>query len=196
MVQKLTPIREQTRAVVRSLLARTAFELFSAKGYDDTTVEEVAAAAGVSRRTLFNYFGTKEDLALSGLSEQGEMIAARFAERPVDEDPWESLRAAFNVLEEIEASPERRLEVITLLFGNESLRAGHAEKQARWQDLLTPLIEQRLQASDHRAFEARAVAATAITCLQVAFREWVRLGGQVDVFDLYDRALRAVRQSA
>ena len=67
MTQKVTPIREQTRAVVRSLLARTALELFAAKGYDNTTVEEVAAAAGVSRRTLFNYFRNKEDLALYSL---------------------------------------------------------------------------------------------------------------------------------
>ena len=130
--------------MVRSLLARTAMELFAAKGYDDTTLDEVAAAAGVSRRTLFNYFRNKEDLALSGLSEQGELIAARFAERPADEDPWTSLRAAFQVLEEIDTTPERRLEMITLLFGSESLRAGHAEKQARWQDLFAPLIEPRV----------------------------------------------------
>ncbi|MBT2538701.1 TetR/AcrR family transcriptional regulator [Arthrobacter sp. ISL-69] len=63
---EVDPIREQTRAVVCSLLARTALELFAAKGYDDTTVDEFAAAAGVSRRTLFNYFRTKDDLALSG----------------------------------------------------------------------------------------------------------------------------------
>ena len=107
MTQKVTPIREQTRAVVRSLLARTALELFAAKGYDNTTVEEVAAAAGVSRRTLFNYFRNKEDLALYSLSEQGEVIATRFAERPVEEDVWKSLRAAFQVLLEIEMSPER-----------------------------------------------------------------------------------------
>jgi AcrR family transcriptional regulator len=193
MVQKPTPIREQTRAVVRSLLARTALELFAAKGYDDTTVEEVAAAAGVSRRTLFNYFRNKEDLALSGLAEQGELIAARFAERPADEDPWASLRAAFHVLEEIETTAEHRLEVVTLLFGNEALRAGHAEKQARWQDLLTPLIEPRLPDSDHRALQARAIAAAAITCLQAASQEWVHLGGRVDLFELYDTAVRAIR---
>ncbi|MBA2951260.1 helix-turn-helix domain-containing protein [Streptomyces himalayensis] len=45
--------------------------MFAAKGYDDTTLAEVAAAAGVSKRTLFNYFRNKEDLALNGLSEQG-----------------------------------------------------------------------------------------------------------------------------
>ena len=146
-------------------------------GYDGTTVEEVAAAAGVSRRTLFNYFRNKEDLALSGLSEQGELIAARLAERPADEDVWASLRAAFQVLEEIEGTRERRLEFVTLLFGNDSLRAGHAEKQARWQDLMAPLIEPRLPPSPHRSLEARAIAATAITCLHAAHEEWVRLRG-------------------
>ncbi|MET7280812.1 helix-turn-helix domain-containing protein [Kribbella sp. NPDC005582] len=194
MAPKQTPLREQTRSVVRSLLARTALDLFAAKGYDDTTLDEVAAAAGVSRRTLFNYFKNKEDLALSGLSEQGELIAARFAERPADEDPWTSLRAAFQVLEEIEMTAERRLEIITLLFGNESLRSGHAEKQARWQDLLAPQIEPRLADSDQRAFEARAIAAAAIICLQTANEEWARLGGRTDLFDLYDAAVRAVRR--
>jgi len=196
MIRKATPIREQTRAVVRSLLAQTALELFAAKGYDDTTVEDVASAAGVSRRTLFNYFRNKEDLALSGLSEQGELIAARFAERPADEDVWASLRAAFQVLEEIEATSERRLEIVSLLFGNDSLRAGHAEKQARWQDLLAPLIEPRLPESGHRSLEARAIAAAAITCLQAAHEEWVRVRGEAEVFDLYDTAVRAVRRHA
>jgi len=168
--------------------------LFAAKGFDDTTVEEVAAVAGVSRRTLFNYFRNKEDLALSGLDEQGELIAARLAERPADEDAWVSLRAAFQVLEEIEMTAERRLEMVTFLFGSDSLRAGHTEKQARWQDLFAPLIEPRLPASDRRTLEARAIAAAAITCLQAANEEWARLGGQTDLFDLYDTAVRAVRR--
>ncbi|MEV0639892.1 helix-turn-helix domain-containing protein [Streptomyces sp. NPDC050619] len=196
MAKKPAPLREQTRSVVRSLLARTALDLFAAKGYDDTTLEEVAAAAGVSKRTLFNYFRNKEDLALNGLSEQGELIAARLAERPVGEDAWTALRAAFQVLEEIDVTAERRLEMTTLLFGNESLRAGHAEKQARWQDLFAPLIEPRLPDSDHRTLQARAIAATAIICLQAATEEWMRLSGQADIFDLYDTAVQAVRRPA
>ena len=180
--------------MVRALLARTAIALFAAKGYDNTTLEEVAAAAGVSRRTLFNYFRNKEDLALGSLAEQGELIAARLAERPADEDAWSALRAAFQVLEEIDMTAHGRLEFITLLFGNDSLRAGHAEKQARWQDLFAPLIEPRVPDSDHRTLQARAIAAAAITCLKVANEEWVRLGGQVDLFDLYDTAVHAVRR--
>ncbi|MFF9038254.1 TetR family transcriptional regulator [Streptomyces sp. NPDC014892] len=194
MTQKPAPIREQTRTVVRSLLARTAIELFGAKGFDNTTLDEVAAAAGVSRRTLFNYFRNKEDLALSGLDEQGELIAARLAERPADEDAWTALRAAFQVLEEIDIPAEGRLEFITLLFGNDSLRAGHTEKQARWQDLFAPHIEPRLPDSDRRTLQARAIAAAAIVCMQAANEEWVREGGQADMFDLYDTAVQAIRR--
>ncbi len=193
MSSTVSPIRAQTRVVVRSLLARTALDLFAIKGYDETTVEEVAVAAGVSRRTLFNYFRSKEDLALSSLSEQGELIAARFGERPADEDLWTSLRMAFHVLDEIEISAEERLAMATVMFGNESLRAGHAEKQARWQDLIAPLIEARLPDSERRRLEARAIAAAAITCLQTAWEEWVRLRGQAELFELYDAAVLAVR---
>ncbi|MFE3856153.1 helix-turn-helix domain-containing protein [Streptomyces griseorubiginosus] len=88
--------------MVRSLLAQTTIELFGAKGFDNTTLDEVASAAG-ARRALFTY-GT-------------------------------ALRAAFQVLEEIDLTAEGRLEFITLQVGNGSQRAGHAEKQARWQDL-------------------------------------------------------------
>lgn len=195
MVTTPSPLRLQTRAVVRSLLAQTAMQLFAEKGFDQTTVEEVAAAAGVSRRTLFNYFRTKEDLALSGLSEQGEVIAARLRTRPAEEDLWVSLRHSFMVLDEIQASPENRLAIVSMLFDNDSLRAGHAEKQARWTDLLAPLIEPKLPACEARSFQARAIVATAITCLQAATEEWLRLRGSTPLFDLYDTAIEAARIS-
>ena len=120
-------LREQTRGVVRSLLGRSALDLFVERGYDKTTLDEVAAAAGVSRRTLFNYFQSKEDLVLSGLAEQGDQLAERFASRPPGEDPWTSLRFAFHGLTEIHASSPDYLRVMSLLFGNDSLRAGHAD---------------------------------------------------------------------
>jgi transcriptional regulator MftR-like protein len=83
---------------------------------------------------------------------------------------------------------------VKLLFGNDTLRAGHAEKQARWQDLLAPLIEPRLPESEHRNLEARAIAA-AITCLQAANEEWARLDGRIETFDLYDTAVHAIRRA-
>jgi adenine C2-methylase RlmN of 23S rRNA A2503 and tRNA A37 len=48
--------------------------------------------------------------------------------------------------------------------------------------------------SDRRTLQARAIAAAAIICLQAANEEWVRLGGQTDMFDLYDTAVQAIRR--
>ncbi|WP_328430728.1 hypothetical protein [Streptomyces sp. NBC_00443] len=96
----------------------------------------------------------------------------------------------------METTAEHRLELVTLLFGNQSLRVGHAEKPARWQDLLAPLIEPRLPDSDYRALQARAIAAAAVTCLQAANQEWARLGGRADLFDLHDTAVQAIRRPA
>jgi AcrR family transcriptional regulator len=188
------PIREQTRHVVRSLIAQTALGLFASAGYESTTMDEVAAAAGVSRRTIFNYFASKEDLALHSLTIQGEKIADRFSSRPLDEDLWDSLRASFEVLEEIDVTRERRVQFVTLITENEALRAGHAEKQFRWQALLAPLIEQRLPLSANRHLQARAIAATSVSCLQIASEEWARLDGTRPQLELYDEAMRGVRQ--
>ena len=80
-------IRDQTRNAVRGILAQSATRLFAERGFDDTTLDDVAAAAGVSRRTLFNYFKNKEDLALSALDDQGELIARRLAEVPRKSPP-------------------------------------------------------------------------------------------------------------
>ncbi len=52
----------------------------------------------------------------------------------------------------------------------------------------------RLPVSEHRALEARAIAAAAITCLQAANEEWVRLRGNADIADLYDTAVQAIRR--
>ncbi|MCY0931104.1 hypothetical protein OTB20_33965 [Streptomyces sp. H27-H1] len=58
-----------------------------------------------------------------------------------------------------------------------------------------PLIEPKLPASGARSFAARAIVATAITCLQAATEEWLRLRGSTPLFDLYDTAIEAIRIS-
>ncbi|MCB8835744.1 TetR/AcrR family transcriptional regulator, partial [Escherichia coli] len=68
--------------------------LFIEKGFDGTTVDEVAAAAGISRRTFFHYFDSKDDILLSLQSDIGEVFAAEVRRAPLADTPFEMVRNA------------------------------------------------------------------------------------------------------
>src|SRR3954470_1538131 len=71
-----TGLRERKKRQTRELIAATAQGLFRERGFDAVTVDEVAGQAGVSRKTVFNYFATKEDLFFSGLELFEERLLA------------------------------------------------------------------------------------------------------------------------
>src|SRR6266508_2567443 len=89
------PVRERTRRAVRDELAQLAKELFVEKGYDETTIDELAAAAGMSKRTFFRYFASKEELVMGKYEILGDQLAEDLAARPSDEPIWASMRQVF-----------------------------------------------------------------------------------------------------
>src|SRR6266511_6256504 len=89
------PVRERTRRAVRDELTQLAKELFVEKGYDQTTIDDLAAAAGMSKRTFFRYFASKEELIVGKYEILGEQLAEDLAARPADEPLWDSLRQVF-----------------------------------------------------------------------------------------------------
>jgi AcrR family transcriptional regulator len=123
-------LRERMRATVRKEVVEVALRLFSEQGFDGTTVDQIAGEVGLSRASLFRYFGTKEDMvlqALQGLEETGRQIAEAFAARPDTERPWEALRRAFDVLMQAnEQAPEQALSYLRMLQETQSLSARHS----------------------------------------------------------------------
>ncbi|MCZ1002403.1 helix-turn-helix domain containing protein [Streptomyces mirabilis] len=91
-----TTTRDIARGAVRAELARAAFGLFRSEGYENVTVNDLAAAAGVSRSTFLRYFGSKEEAVLSVFDTHGEHVAAALSARPVAEDDWTALRRALD----------------------------------------------------------------------------------------------------
>ena len=87
-------LRERKKAMTRLALEDAALELFQAKGFDHTTVDEIAEACNVSRRTFFRYFATKEDIFSGDKAEHDTEMLELIAGRPADEPALESLRAA------------------------------------------------------------------------------------------------------
>ncbi len=75
-------LRERKKRAARAAIASTARRLFAERGFDVVTVAEVAAAAHVAEKTVFNYFPTKEDLAFAGREEGIAQFVAAIAERP------------------------------------------------------------------------------------------------------------------
>ena len=62
---------ERTRRRVREEVVDVALGLFLEQGFEDTTVDQVVTAAGISKRSFFRYFGTKGDIVFGDLAEQG-----------------------------------------------------------------------------------------------------------------------------
>jgi AcrR family transcriptional regulator len=109
-------LREEKKARTRAALVGAAERLFAEKGYDGTTVADIAAAAGVSTRTFFGYFRAKEDVLFAGADKRLAAMAEAFGEGAADmQVVLERVLAASDDL----AGPDR----LAVLLGRPELRA-------------------------------------------------------------------------
>lgn len=80
-------LKSRKLQLVRDSINDAAVELFAAKGFSETTVEEIAKAAGVSRRTFFRYFTSKDDLLSQAVLALGTSLSAAIATSPAAYSP-------------------------------------------------------------------------------------------------------------
>ncbi|MCI2417488.1 TetR/AcrR family transcriptional regulator [Saccharopolyspora sp. K220] len=188
-------LREMTRRAVRSQIAEAAMALFAKRGFEATTVDEIAAEVGISSRSVFRYFPTKEDMVVGHLDEIGDKLAAALEERPTDEAPWVALRHAMQPhLDDLIENADAMLATALMLSEAPALRGALLSKRARWTELLVPNVMRRLKGSAQvREVQARAVVSAALACLNTAVDEWARSDGTKSVEKLLDQAISAVR---
>ncbi|NJP97691.1 TetR family transcriptional regulator [Nonomuraea sp. FMUSA5-5] len=188
----------RTRQAVHAQVARTAMSLFLERGFEATTIDDIAAAAGISRRSFFRYFGTKEDIVLGDLAAHGEAIRKELEARPAAEDAWTALLNALRHSPRPGQDDGTTLEISKMLYNTPSLRARSLEKHLQWQTLLTPDIRRRLGVApdDEHDLRAEAIVACVLTCLDVAGEAWTRGNGTTPLEDLVLAAVAAVRGNA
>jgi AcrR family transcriptional regulator len=92
----------------RERLERSAFALFAERGYGDTTVEQIAAGAGLARSTFFRYFHDKREIIFCGLDGLAPVIGASIENAPPGQTPLEAVETSFGHLAATSFTPDRR----------------------------------------------------------------------------------------
>jgi len=161
-------LKLRKQQLVRTALSTAAEELFLANGFEKVTVEQIARAAGVSRRTFFRYYESKEDVMVERSDRLGEQLLAELAARPLNEPPLLAIRNALvPAVESGLAERELVRYVIRLLRETSSLRRAMMERRNRLEERIAALMARRLGAARNDntpmllAFVTRALHDTA-----------------------------------
>ena len=195
MVNNQESLWTRSRQAVYAEITSVAMSLFLEQGFDQTTIDQIAQTAGISRRSFFRYFGTKEDIVLGDLANQGTLVRDSLEAIPLSVPPWEALGEALRRVFVQAQQPDIMLKIAKMMYRTPSLRARNIEKHLQWSELLVPNIRLRLgiDVDDQSDPAADAIVSSAIACLDVAGQLWTRTDGATDIVDLYERAVLAVR---
>jgi AcrR family transcriptional regulator len=186
--------RELARRAMRAQVAEMALDLFLDNGYEQTTIDDICAAAGISRSTFFRYFPSKEDVFVSETSTAVDELLAALRQRPDDETPWTALRHAMGPLVAHYATQsERAHRLAALARTTPALATLHQEKQVRFFESIAPELARRFGADprDPADPRPRALISSALGCLEAAVAAWIAGNGTQELGRLLERAMDA-----
>ena len=126
-------------------LEAVALELFTTRGFDETSIDDIAAAAGIARRTFFRYYPSKSDLVWGEFDAELDRMRAWFAAAPPDVPMMEAIRQAvieFNRLPPDQVHQHRRR--MSLILGVPTLLANSTLRFAQWREVLATFAAGRL----------------------------------------------------
>ncbi|AZP21215.1 TetR family transcriptional regulator [Streptomyces aquilus] len=184
---------ERKRQLVRSELAEAAVKLLADQGFDETTVDQIVAAVGMSRRTFSRYFDSKEDVIVHMLAEAGVRLCAELNARPADEPTAVALRRALSVFTSMSVgNPAKMLRVSRLILDTPPLLARFLERQSQWQAEMTGILALRAGLDPDVDLRPAVAAGVALTAFQAALRRWVDSDGSESLDEVVDQALALV----
>jgi AcrR family transcriptional regulator len=158
--------RERKRRDTLTRIADAGLCLFIERGYDATTLDDIALAAGISRRTFFYYFKSKDEILLSLQSGMGDMIVAALRDEPTDKRPIDAVRDA--VLKVCVAVPAEDMIAIDRLMRASAIV--QARKQASYvahEATLYAVLRKKWPEPNHQT-GLRLVAMVAIGALRLS----------------------------
>jgi len=182
--------RTEKKAATRRLIRERALELFERQGYDNTTVEEIVASAGVSHMTFFRNFPTKEDVVLS--DEYDALILEQLQQTSPDLSVVERIRSAFKtgLAEMYELDHDALFIQNKLIAETPALRACLWEDQLIAQQFFVDAL--RKDVSVTQAYELRVIVAACLAAAATAILTWVEDNGKTQLPTLLDDAFETL----
>ena len=164
--------RAVRRDRIRAELIEIGLELFKLKGFDETTVNDIVAAAGMSPRTFFRYFKTKDDLVMDWIEGQGEFALPILEARPATERPFDAMKATFLALADLHDQQADLTQLRThLIFDTPSLSGRFHEEHAKWEGIFMQALKRKAM-TKAQSYVLRVQVSIAITAFIVAIRSW------------------------
>jgi len=192
-----TNLRERKKSATRRALEEAALDLFKKKGFARTSVDEIAAAADVSRSTFFRYYGSKEAVFFDDTDTQGERFLDRLVRRPGTEGPLAAFREALievsAMAEEEDGTRDRAILRRELMLTDPTLNGRRAEEFEKWTAKIAHAFAQRAGRSDADA-EDRVAAAICMAATEEIGEEWRRLVDTVGAATAIQTGFERVRR--
>lgn len=190
---------------MRQDLATAAMELFATQGYEETTVDQIAAAAGVARRTFFRYFRSKEEAIFPDHDDTLVRVADLLASAEPEEYPLDVVcRGIKEVLRMYASTPSVSVARYQLIRQVPALREREIAVVARYERLFTRYLLGRFdtvesipsswqRGGDDDSMLAEVSAAAVVAAHNHVLRRWLRAGGHGDVEAQLDHSFEVIR---
>lgn len=173
----------------RADIEHAAFRLFDERGFENTTIDDIAQEAGIARRTFFSYFSTKNDVPwgsfLVELSHMREFLTRIDAATPV----MEAIRVAvldFNTVPPAEQPWHRKR--LELILSTPALQAHSTLRYAEWRHVVNEFVARRLDLPEY-SLTVQTIGYTCLGAAVAAYEAWLREEGS-DLLRLLDSAYR------
>jgi AcrR family transcriptional regulator len=188
-------IQERKRRAVRAELSEVALQLLTDRDFDSVTVDQIAAAAGVSRRTFFRYFASKEDVVFAFLDQWATRLCEEIVARPPEEDPITAVQHGLRQhMAAYQSSADRALALVRLVRQTPSLRAQEHISREHMRLGIVEALGRRLGVDAERDLCPHILASIALAPLDAAFVTWFGARSGEDIGSLLDEAIATFKR--
>ena len=189
-------LRERKKRQTQHDLQQAAIDLVAAHGFDRVTIDDIAAAAAVSKTTFYRYFSTKEDALLGNRAEKLELLRLALAAQPTEAPPLVAVRdAVLQVARQYQHDRRQRLVLAKIMRANPSVAARNLEHDAAWEELLREYFSRR-EDEGVRSLRPWVEAAYVVAVLRAAVDYWIARGANIALPDVVDDALQMLIDAA